>query len=283
MPLANYTFQFGSFTIGAGTPFQVISVDGLESLPELRVQDDNRGYNDGMFTGRDFLSGRTLTFAINTFAGNSNNAQQNFQLLQNALIPQSSGTTTMQFLLSPSDSEVQIAARVRSRQTTLDPDYTYGYIRSVITMFCPDPRYYSNTATTGTMTVQPALGRTYNKIFNYTYGGGSVVNSLTVTNNGNWTTYPVITINGPITNPTVGNVTTGQYMTINGSYTNTDIIVIDLNQKLVTLNGTTARNLVAGNSQWFGAAPGVSNFYFTGLNTLAGTTSATVVYRSAYI
>ena len=284
MPLANYSFQFGSFVFGgAGSVYQVTEVDGLESLPDIRNQDDNRGYNDGMFTGRDFLGGRNLTFEILTFAGGGNSAQTNFNLLQAGLAPQTSGTQTLSFQLSPSDSPYQLSARVRGRQTKVDPDYTYGFIRSQVTMFCPDPRYYSDTATTASMSPQPPLGRTYDRVYNLVYGGGSIATSTTITNIGNWTTYPVITISGPVTNPTIGNITTGQYMTINYGLTNTDSLVIDLNQKLITLNGTSARNLVAGNSEWFGAPPGVSNFYFTGTNFTVGVTSAVVTYRSAWV
>jgi hypothetical protein len=284
MPLNNYQFIFGSFAFGgAGSPFQIIEIDGLESLPELRSQDDNRGYNDGMYSGRDFLAGRNIEFTIHTFAGNGNSAQQNFNLLQAAMIPQSSGSTTMQFLLSQYDTEMQIDVRVRSRLTKVDPEYTYGYIRSQYSLFAPDPRYYSNTATTAAMVPVSALGRTYDREYNLTYGGGSLSNATSIINNGSWITYPVITITGPAVNPTIGNITTGQYMTINTSLSNTDTLVIDLNQKLITLNGATARNLVAGNSQWFGAPPGTSSFTFTSSTVVIGTTSATVVYRSAYI
>lgn len=284
MALNNYQFQFGSFLFGgAGSPYQIIDIDGLESLPELRVQDDNQGYNDGMFSGRDFLSGRTITFTINTFAGNGNSAHQNFNLLQSALLPQQSGTTALNFLLSVNDTQMVINARVRSRKTIVDPEYTFGFIRSQITMFCPDPRYYSTPSITASMSPSPALGRTYNRTYNLTYGGGSLNNAATITNNGSVTTYPVISISGPVTNPTIGNVTTNQYMTINTSLTNTDTLVIDLAQRLITLNGVSARNLVAGNSTWFGAAPGVSSFMFTGTNTSIGITSALVTYSSAYI
>lgn len=284
MALNNYQFQFGSFKFGgAGSPFQIIDIDGLESLPELRVQDDNRGYNDGMYSGRDFLAGRTITFTIHTFAGNGNSAQTNFNLLQAALIPQSSGTTTMQFLLSQSDSEMQIGARVRTRMTKVDPEYTFGFIRSQYSMFCPDPRYYSNTQSTASLTPQQPLGRTYNRTYNLVYGGGAISTSTAILNSGTWTTYPVITITGPALNPTVGNITTGQYMTVNYGLTNTDTLVIDLNQKTVTLNGSSARNLLANNSQWFGAPPGTSNYYFTANTYTIGLTAATVTWRSAYI
>lgn len=284
MPLNTYQFQFGSFQFGgAGSPFQIYEVDGLESLPDLSTQDDNRGYNDGMFSGRDFLRGRTITMTILTFAGNGNSAFNNFNLLQAALNVQQSGTTAMNFQLSVNDSEKVINARVRARRTTIDPEFTYGYIRSQYTFFAPDPRYYSATITTGTMNPQAAPGRTYNRTYNLVYGGGSLTNSLAVVNYGWATTYPTITITGPVTNPQVGNITTGQYLVVNTSLTNTDTLVINLYDKLVTLNGASARNLLAGNSQWFGAPPGTSNFYFTGSSTLVGTTSATVVYQSAYV
>jgi hypothetical protein len=284
VPLSFYSFQFGSFVFGGGTSvYQINSVDGLESLPELRTQDDNRGYNDGMFTGRDFLGGRTLTFEIMTFAGGGNSAHTNFELLQAALVPQTQGTQTLSFQLSPSDAPYRFSARVRSRTTTVDPDYTYGFIRSQYTFFCPDPRYYSDTATTAAMVPAQALGRTYDRTYNLVYGGGSISNSTAIVNVGNWTTYPVITITGPVTNPTIGNVTTGQYMTVNYNVTNTDTLVIDLDQKLITLNGVSARNLLAGNSEWFGAPPGTSYFTFTGTNIVVGTTTATVVYRSAWV
>lgn len=284
MPLNEYQFQFGSFAFGgAGSVYQIQSVDGLEDLPEIRSQDDNRGYNDGMFSGRDFLGGRTITMEMLTLGGGGNNAQQNFNLLQNALIPQQDGTTTMQFQLATTDTLKQIGARVRGRKSQVNPDYTYGLIRAQYSFFCPDPRYYDATATTGVMQPQAPLGRTYDRTYNLIYGGGSLINSLAVVNNGNTTTYPVITIVGPVKNPTVGNITTGQYLTINYSLTNTDVLVVDLLNKTITLNGAPARNLLAGASQWFGAAVGTSNFYFTGTNTVIGMTSATVVYRSAFI
>lgn len=283
MALNNYQFQFGTFQFGAGTYYQVLNVDGLEGLPDVSTQDSDRGYNDGMFSGRDFIRGRTLIFQILTLAGGGNSAQANYNTLQANLIIQQQGTTQLNFKLSPTDNEYILNGRVRGVKTMVDPEYTYGFIRSQVTIFCPDPRYYSATATNASLSPAPALGRTYNRTYNVTYGGGSIGTSTAITNTGDWTTYPTITITGPVTNPTIGNITTNQYITVNYNLANTDTLVVDLDQKTVTLNGNYARNLIAGNSQWFGAPPGTSNYYFTGTNTLVGTTTATVTYRSAWI
>jgi phage-related protein len=279
-----YSFAFNGFVFGgASSPYQILSVDGLESLPNIRNQDDNRGYADGMFSGNDFLSGRTITITVNTFAGGGNSAQTNYNLLQSNLLPQTTGTTPLQFQLSPSGGLQVINARVRTEKTVVDPNYTYGYITSQYSFFCPDPRYYDNTVQSASMTVSNPLGRTYPRVYPLTYGGGSVATTTNVANNGWATTYPTITLNGPITNPVLGNVTQGKYITIQGTFANTDTLVLNLDQKLITYNGNAARNLLAGNSNWFSAQPGTNQFYLTGSGTLAGTTAATVTWQNAYI
>lgn len=277
-----YSFDFGGFQFGAETPHSVIGVDGLEGLPELRVQDDNRGFNDGMFSGRDFLSGRTLTFTINTFAGNGNSAFQNYNLLQAALKPQQSGTTALVFQMSPDDQQQVLYGRVRSRQTAVDPEYTYGLIKSQVTIFCPDPRYYDNTTQTATMSPQAITGRTYDRTYNLTYGGGSNTSTANIVNSGWATATPTITITGPGQALTVGSTTENKFITINYTMASTDTVVLDLNNKTVTLNGSPARNLLSNLSDWFDAPPGLSEFYFSGTSTVVGQTSATVSWANAY-
>lgn len=279
-----YSFAFKNQVFGgAGSPYQILSVDGLESLPGIRNQDDNRGYNDGMFTGRDFLSGRHISIIFQTFGNNLGSAQTNYNTIQSKLLPQTSGTTPLYFKMpNIPGSEQFVKARVRALRTVVDPNYTYGMITSQVEFFCPDPNYYNSNLQTAVMAISPVLGRTYNKTFNYTYGGGSSTVTTTISNIGWATTYPTITINGPITNPIVGNVTTGDTMYFSGTYSSSDILEINLYDKLITLNGAPARNLLISGT-WFDAPPGNSEFFFTGTGTLAGTTQALVSWYSAYI
>jgi hypothetical protein len=287
MTLNNYQFQFGEdFSFGgAGSPFQIISVDGLAGVPSLRVQDDNRGYNDGALTGRDFYNGRTLVFTIHVFAGDGNSAHQNLQLLQDYLKPQQTGTTSLQFQLSVDDTEKLISGRVRSRTISIDPEYTYGYIRSQVSFFCPDPRYYDNVLQALNLSPTGVInGRTYNRVYDLNFGGGTQANFGTITNSGWMYTSPVATIQGPIIDPIFGCVETGQYVGLNVTLTALDFLVIDLNEKIVTLNGSPARNLVTTDSQWFTVAANSSvTVYLDGTGITAGTTAVTVNWRNAYI
>ena len=278
-----YSFAFNGFVFGGGSsPYQILSVDGLEALPGLRVQDSDRGYQDGMFSGRDFFGGRTITLILQIMSGNNLTAQANFNLLQAALQPQQTGTTPLQFQLAAGDNFQYINARVRKGLATVDPDYTYGKIKAQYEFFCPDFRYYDYTTQTATMAVTVPLGRTYNRTYNLTFGGGSQTQTATVQNNGDTTTYPIITIYGPITNPVVGSLTSSQTLSFNYTMGQSDIISIDLLNKTILLNGNPARNLLIGSSQWFAAPPGTNLFYFTGTNTVSGQTSATVQWNNAY-
>jgi len=283
--IQQYSFSFnGQVFGGAGSPYQILSVDGLESLPGIRNQDDNRGYADGMFTGRDFLGGRTISMIIQTTATPTASAQANYNTLQRTLQPQTAGTTPLYFILSAGETEQVIEARVRQHIATVNPNYTYGLIMSQVEFFCPDPRYYDSNEQTATLLYSVPSGRIYNRTYNLVYGGGSGTLTTTITNTG-WTdTYPVITINGPITNPEVGNATQGAQLLFNVVLSSSDEFVIDLYNKLITLNGQPARNtLISGGSEWFSAQPGNNSFYFTGVGTLAGTTQAVVEWQSAYI
>ena len=285
MALSNYQMSFNGFTIGAGTPYQIIDIDGLESVPELRVQDSPRGYYDGYFTGRDFFNGRTLTLTLNVFAGNSNSAQTNWNLLKAAFQPVQALTSSnglLQFQLSPSDSTKRMTARVRSRKSKVDPEWTFGFIRAQVELFAPDYRYYSDTlVTSASLIPQAGAGRTYNRTYNLTYT--SVISASAATSDntaGNAAAAPTVTITGPVISPQITNLSTGAFMAINYSMSSTDVLVIDLSQNTITLNGSNARNLVTAGSQFFTFAAGASQvLYFTALST---TGTAVVTYRQAF-
>jgi hypothetical protein len=283
--IANYSFSFNNLVFGgAGSPYQILSVEGLEGLPGIRNQDDNRGYADGMFSGRDFYSGRPISMTIQTTGNSTGSAQANLNTLQQALIAQQSGTTPLYFLLSNAAGEQVINARVRGFMTTVDPNYTYGYILSQVTFFCPDPAYYDSNTQTATLAFSPPTGRIYDRIYNLVYGGGSATITTTISNNGWYYAFPIINIYGPIDNPVIGNSTQNASLSFNASLSDADVLTIDLYNKLITLNGSPARNLLLSGT-WFSASPGNNSFYLTGDagSTLVNVTEAVVTWQSAYI
>ena len=82
MTLSNYTFVFNSLTIGNGTNYLVSNIEGLGGTAPLRIQDDNRGYLDGSYTGRDFYDERTVYIDVTVLGDSSTTAQENYKTLQ---------------------------------------------------------------------------------------------------------------------------------------------------------------------------------------------------------
>jgi hypothetical protein len=285
----SYQFSFGGFAFGAGTPYAILDIDGLESLPGLRVQDDNRGFNDGTFSGRDFFDGRTIVFTINTFAGSGNTAQQNFNLLQAALVPQQQGTQALTWLLSSTDSINTIQARVRQNKTLVNVDFVLGKIVSQWVFYCPDPRYFDITPTVVDLSPQPLGGRVYNRTYNLTYGFGSNQVQTYTTNAGRVNAGGVISVTGPITNPVIGSVTQNKYLTVNTTLSSLQTLTLDLTNKTVTVYDaatsatTNVRNLLSNGSSWFDIQPGSNGLYFTGSAYTVGTTSSSITYSNAYV
>jgi hypothetical protein len=282
--LNSYSFAFNGFVFGGGnSAFQILNVDGLDALPAIRNQDDNRGYQDGMFTGRDFLSGRSIIMQIQVLTGSYGSLQAALQDFYANIIPQQQGTGVLQFQI-PGRSLQRVDARVRRRSAPINPDYTYGKALVNIEFFCPSPLYFDDTLkSTDLYNGTTIQGRTYNRVYNLVYGSGSQGNNL-ITNNGYATAYPLITITGPANVPTVQDITTGQFLKINYNLVISDTLVIDTNLRTVTINGVNRRALLDNSSSWFNAPPGTSFYTFTATAGSTGTgTSCVVTWRNAYI
>jgi hypothetical protein len=270
--LNTYQFAWNGFLFGTGTNgITVTNVDGLMSLPDIRNQDDLRGYTDGQYSGRDFYNGRTVTIDMLITGDSSHSAQYYFNQMQANMYPQQLGTPSQlgafQFELNTTAGLKVMYGRVRTIETSVDPDFTFGYIQTAVEFFFPDPRYYD-----------------------YPYTTSSTSSSLTLSNNGWAISCPVITISSPSANTTFwivnGTTSSAPYMQfVTGP--STSAIVIDLLQRTITQGGVPARNLLLGmNGGWLAMPPITSSYV---LNTYTGSIggssgpSMSVSYTDAYV
>lgn len=265
MPLTNYTFVFNGLTIGTGTNYLVTNVEGLGGTSPLRIQDDNRGYIDGSYTGRDFYDERTVYLDVTVLGDSSTTAQANYKTLQEAYAPQPIGyyvdptgytpaakqLKLFQFRLNGNTGDMQMYGRSRGLSTLVDADFAYGYIKTRIQMSFPDPRYYTDTATTVTGT------------------------NVTLTNNGWATSLPVITINSPLAS---GLITDGEItMYFSGVTTGTPLI-IDLLSRVIYVGGVATRNVMtAASNGWLNLEPDSITAWVSTVGSMS------IPYRSAYI
>lgn len=113
-----------------------------------------------------------------------------------------------------------------------------------------------------------------------TAGGGGFTISLTVpvtftassggdlviSNEGDWYSYPVLQMYGPLTTPVLTNLDTGQRLAWTGSIASGDYWEVDMFAKTVTLNGGTTKITTrdASQSDWFHCAMGDTNLALSG-------------------
>jgi hypothetical protein len=282
-PSSNYQFAFNGWIFGGpGAGVQILQVDGLEDMPSLRVQDDNRGFSDGMWTGRDFLNGRYITFTLQIMNDANGTMQTYLAELKTNLLFQQQGTGTLQFQL-PGRSLQRVSARVRRRSLQIDPDYTFGKSIAVVELFAPDPRIYDDAAQGGVLTPGSTSGRTYNRVYPLLYNNSTGTSNAygSFTNAGNVTVYPTFTLTGGMNTPIISNSTTGTFLKFNVVLAAADVLVVDTDTKTVTLNGYAARNLLDNTSDWFGFPAGTTTIGIVASGTSTGT--LTVAYRNGYV
>ena len=265
MTLSNYQFVFNGTTIGTGTSFLVTNVEGLGGTSPLRIQDDNRGYIDGSYSGRDFYDERTVYIDVTVLGNESTTAQANYKTLQKAFAPQPLGyyvdptgatpaaqqLKLFQFRLNGNTGDMQMYGRSRGITTPITPDFAYGYIQTRIMMSFPDPRYYTDTATTVTGTTVPLV-------------------------NAGWaTSCPVITVASPSINGTITDGTTTMYL---AGIPTSGSLIIDLLSRVIYTNGYANRNVMTASSNgWLAIDPNSSASWVSTVGSMS------IPYRSAYI
>lgn len=272
MPMNNYTFTFNNLTIGKGTSFLITNIEGLGGTPPLRIQDDNRGYLDGSYTGRDFYDERTVYLDITVLGDATHSAQANYLRLQSAFAPQPLGyyydptgfTPSVDMLkqfyfrlsgapeFTGDSGDRFMWGRSRGLVTPVDPDFTYGYIQTRLMMSFPDPRYYSDVVT-------PAASST-----------------VTMTNYGWAISCPIIYISSGVSS-TSGYITDG---TNTMSFSNMPLgssVIIDLLSRVIYVDGIPTRNVMSANSTWLQLNPNSTTTFSCNFGSML------IPYSSAYV
>lgn len=265
MTLLNYSFDFGGFIIGNGTPYTVTNVEGLGGTAPLRIQDDNRGYLDGSYSGRDFYDERTVYIDVTVLGSGSTTAQANYKLLQNAFAPQVLGyypdptglsnvtneLKAFHFLLTGNTGEMIMYGRSRGIQTPINSDFSYGYIQCRIMLSFPDPRYYSYPAV-------PVSGTT-----------------ISVPNEGWAISCPTLSIlsltqtSGEITDGTIGDPNDGFTHMYFANMTIDHALDVDLLSRIVYYDFAPSRNiLTAATTGWLQMEPNSNATWKTNLGTI---------------
>ena len=269
--------QFGDYTIPQG---RIIKVEGLDSPPYRASYSDIAGvrgsnYNRSLSDKRaitiewlilessmtEFLDERAEVFSeFNAEASDSTGT----------LLVEVNDTTT--YAINCAVASIELGTRAAPA--------TYTYARAQLIAY--DPVIYTQNYTTFSNIDPPGGGGAeFPLIFPITFTT-SESGQVTATNAGTLYTYPLVTLNGDLTNPLIANSTTGDYFQLNYTIPSGSQVVIDFKNRTVMLDGVTnlITSIVAG-STWWVIEPG-DNIISLQTASTGDTGNMTLTYREAY-
>lgn len=266
---------------------------GFDS-PEVRENSDDLVQMDGGIHGDFFYGRRPVTLAGKIYnVATTTERNQKITLLQratNAVRAVAGGTGpaaangNARLTWTPDGGE-QVFIDLRRQQPLRvtgpwDKDFQ-------ALMVAADPRIYSFSLYTTTVLASGGGGATgfgFPMTFPLSFGAASPTGQISAENQGDAISYPVLTLTGPGTNPTIVNNTTGERITLNYTLNAGETLVVDTLNKTILFNGNTPAYgaLDYVNTQWWGLIPGVNDLRLLFFTFSAGA-SLRVDWRDAWL
>lgn len=225
------------------------NIQGLE-FPSSRLSSYNRAGEDGIRITNHFAGERRITVEGVIKSTSCEEQQANRQEIEEAVIMQRVANVPvpkeLKFINQLGDEYV-IDVEVVNFRMPLSNQFSDRFF---IDMLAYEPFIRSTTLNQANLVVASVTGFIIPFEIPFILGSG-VTGDVVVTNNG-ISTYPTITLNGPLTNPQVKNLTSGEFIKLNLTINSGNQVVIDVENKTIVLNGTT--NVLytksAGSSWW---------------------------------
>jgi len=259
----------------------ITNLTGFDS-PEVVENGENLVQMDGGIHG-DFFYGRRPVTLEGTVLNPSSILDRNIKLEKISQATNAMrGDATIEF--TPTGFPARYL-RVRRQQPLRFADAWQKTFQ--ILMVAADPRFYAVTASTQTVfatTPVGVSGRAYPKTYPFSYGPTTPNGQLIVTNAGTADTWPIITLAGPGTNPSILNLTTGQGLYLNYDIGAGETLVLDTLNRTIMLNGASSRYgaLNFNLSQWFPLVPGANDLRIA-FSAFTSPAAMTVAWRDAWL
>lgn len=252
----------GALFIGGGSKYHLKSgIQGLDS-PAIRTGDGVYAGRDGGFVSGHFYGQRTIVIP-GFYVGND---CEDAMKLRRDLLGYMRIRYALPIFIQDFDGNFYYTEGfVKDVKATLDRP-TAGDFQ--ITILCPDPILYYGGDGTDVSSIYTEVDLTYN-------------GTTTVNNAGNVPSYPIITLTGLIENPVISNDTTTQSLGVEVTNTQaTDVLMIDMANRIITKNGTTINSSRTTTSSWWNL---LSENNDISLTATSGTlTSAKIKFKKGY-
>ena len=257
-------------------------ISGLES-PNIRLSSYNKPGEHGAVVSNQLYANRRISIEGIIRGDVVNHWQRRRDLEQILKINRDSDNQVIRKtvkIVNDDDLSLQFDAVV-DRQPLLPIKQPFS-TRFLIDLFAE--RFALESQTLDSETIEPPIGGGAELpwempvLFAAVTGG-----SESIINVGNAEAFPIITLNGPLTNPRVKNITTGKIMHLILSIANGAQVVIDLGGKTIIQGAVTNQiDKKTDESEWWELEPGSNNILLS-TSSSGDTGNAVIEHRSAYL
>ncbi|MEU8791562.1 hypothetical protein [Streptomyces sp. NPDC048643] len=139
--LSDWTCEFNGLVVGEpDSAISIVGVDGLLSLPDVRTSDLTLVQRNGLWPGRDYMNGRTVTVTLEVYGSTREEFTEALNALQAAF---TTGLDELPFRFrfpgAAADQTAYVMARVRRRSAPLDLNFAYLTCNMVVELFSTAP------------------------------------------------------------------------------------------------------------------------------------------------
>ena len=241
-----------------GNRWIVTDIDGWWDLPPMDMGEVDRAYSeDGSYYEPGRFSSRAIRLTGKIIpptnkSNSANLARQEFN--KRLMLVRKTGLLQVmesEELGGGKQSEVVVVAR-----PLMQSDRLNGVIDFDVQFRAPDPRKYSvmlNTVEAFLLGTGTGTGRTYGLIYNRTYSGAQSQNTALVDNRGDYNTYGVIRLHGPVDDPGAHHLDSDRHIKFPGVRLGQgQYLDIDLREKtIISESGISLRDRMDDSSRWF--------------------------------
>lgn len=227
-------------------------IEGVSGLPNIRSATGVNQGRDGSWVSRQLYEGRYISFQGRIFGGEPIDVENKRRELVSVLQRKKLKLRIITYAGMEFITEVFVMANQMPINRELN------IVKWKIDLLSEDPLFYDNSAGELLATVGKVMDGGFDIPFDIPFNISAGGEPSVVTNSGNETVYPIITISTPATNPKLINRATNEFMQVMTTVLDGDKLIIDMRNKTITHNGLNIYSLQRDGSTFFGLVPGVN-------------------------
>ena len=251
-------------------------IEGVSGLPNIRSATGVNQGRDGSWVSRQLYEGRYISFQGRIFGGEPIDVENKRRELVSVLQRKKLKLRIITYAGMEFVTEVFVMANQMPINRELN------IVKWKIDLLSEDPLFYDNSAGELLATVGKVMDGGFDIPFDIPFNISAGGEPSVVTNSGNETVYPIITISTPATNPKLINRATNEFMQVMTTVLEGDKLIIDMRNKTITHNGLNVYSLQRDGSTFFGLVPGV-NVMEIQTDVASENSKAEVRYQSGFL